>query len=287
MKRTKKCYDGHLVKNLSPVVFLMPYIMPKRTESEVKIDLSLNLDKVEPFVRKYKKEIPGLTLYHIVFATLIRAAAVTPEINRFIAGNRIYQRDAVRISMMVKKDFGVDAEESSIFPVYETTDTLKDIVEKTQLAAEEALKQEDTSAGFDKLVNILTIIPPFIIRGFIKFMMFLDRYGKLPKPLVNLQPFHSGFFVTNVGSIGLPVIYHHLYEFGTTSVFAAIGKKTTVLHRERGTDRIVEKRVLPVKLVLDSRICDGYTYSCALKTMQKCFNHPELLLHSYQAISQN
>ena len=130
-------------------------------------------------------------------------------------------------------------------------------------------------------MGILYAVPPFILRGFVKFLMFLDRYGKLPEVLVNLQPFHSAFFVTNVGSIGLPVIYHHLYEFGTTSGFASIGKKETVTSiSPKGV--IKTTRVLPMKLVLDGRICDGYTYSCAFRTIRKCFEHPEWLMESYQ-----
>lgn len=283
MSREKKCYDGYLVRKLDPVVFLMPYIMPRRTDSEVKIDLDLELDNVEAFISQHRKDIPGLTLYHILFATIVRAAAVTPEINRFITANRIYQRRQVRISMMIKKHLEITGRETTIYPVFETTDTLKDIVDKTNTLAAEALqKLDDDSNGFDRLTGILYLIPPFIVRAFIRFMMFLDRHGRLPRTLVNLQPFHSGFFVTNIGSIGLPVIYHHLYEFGTTSVFAAMGKKSTILSID-ANGAVIKKRVLPLKLVLDSRICDGYTYSRAFRTIRRCFAHPEELLISYLA----
>ena len=280
--KEKRCYDGYLVQKLDPVVFMMPYIMPRRTDSEVMIDLKLDLTKVEAFIREHKEDMPDLTLYHFVFASLVRAAAVTPQINRFITGSRIYQRRTVRISMMVKKRLEVEGKESTIYPTFEKTDTLAEIVAKTKAVTEEAFaKLDDVSNGFDRLVGILYAVPPFILRGFVKFLMFLDRYGKLPEVLVNLQPFHSAFFVTNVGSIGLPVIYHHLYEFGTTSGFASIGKKETVTSiSPKGL--IKTTRVLPMKLVLDGRICDGYTYSCAFRTIRKCYEHPEWLMESYQ-----
>ena len=87
--------------------------------------------------------------------------------------------------------------------------------------------------------------------------------------------------MTNVGSIGLPVIYHHLYEFGTCSGFASVGKKEVVTTiTPKGV--IKTKKVLPVTFVLDGRICDGFTYSCALRTIRKCFEHPEWLMESYQ-----
>ena len=111
-KKEKRCYDGYLIKNLDPVVFLMPYVMPRRCDSETKVDLSIDIGKMEHFIKEHKQDIPGLTLYHAVFASIVRAAAVTPEINRFITGGRIYQRRTVRISMMVKKDLEVNGRES-------------------------------------------------------------------------------------------------------------------------------------------------------------------------------
>lgn len=281
--KPKKCYDGYLVTKLDPVVFMMPYVMPRKTDSEVKIDLRLELDKVEKFIREKRRDgMKDLTLYHFVFAALVRAASITPEINRFIAGSRIYQREQVRISMVIKKELHMAGKETTIFPTFEKTDTLEQIVNKIKVVSDEAiLNTQDNSNDFDKLTSILYRIPPSLLRTAIGFLMFLDRHGKLPKFLVNLQPFHSGFFVTNVGSIGLPVIYHHLYEFGTTSGFLSIGKKEHVNY-VNSKGEVKTKRILPVKFVLDSRICDGYTYSCAFRTIKKCFEHPEWLLESYQ-----
>lgn len=281
--REKRCYDGYLVKNLDPVVFMMPYIMPRRSDSEVKMDLRLDLEKVESFIKEQKKEnIKDLTLYHMIFAVLVRATAVTPEINRFIAGSRIYQRKKVKVSMVVKKELTIDGKETTIFPTFELHDTLSEIVEKIKACTDEAFAEtKDASNAFDKLVGLLYSVPPFILRGVVGFLMYLDKHGKLPKTLVDLQPFHSGFFITNVGSIGLPVIYHHLYQFGTTSIFVTIGKKERVEIVDENGER-KKKRVLPLKVVLDSRICDGFTYSLAFRTIKKCFDNPDWLLESYR-----
>ena len=277
-----KCYDGYLVSKLDPVVFMMPYIMPRKVDSEVMIELKIDTEIVEKFIKEQRKEnIKDLTLYHIVFAALVRAASVTPEINRFIKGNRIYQRKDVKVSMVVKKELAIDGKESTIFPRFDETDTLKDIVEKIKKDADKAFEsKKDDSNDFDRFTKILYKIPPVILRGAINTLIFLDKKGILPNFLVNLQPFHSGFFVSNVGSIGLPVIYHHLYEFGTTSCFATIGKKENV-NVVRTSGEVVRKRYLPLKFVLDGRICDGFTYSTAVRTIKKCFENPEWLLESY------
>jgi len=281
-KREKKCYDGYLVKDLDPVVFLMPHVMPKRTESQIMVDLQFDLEKVENFIREQKKAgIPDLTLYHFVFAALARAAFEYPQINRFITRRKIYERRHVKISMTVKKSLSLDAVESQIFPKLEKDDNLKAMVDKIQKATDDALAEADSGSNdFDKLVGILMKIPGCIIGAFVKFILWLDRHGWLPKILLDVQPFHSSFFVTNVGSIGMPALYHHLYEFGTCSGFLAMGRKEHVL-RINKEGQVEKKKVLPIRFVGDERICDGYTFSCAFREMNKCFENPERLLMSY------
>lgn len=282
MRKEKMCYDGYLVKDVDPVILLSPYIMPNRCDSQVQIELDLDLTRVTEFIREHKDEMPGLTLYHVVFASIVRACAVTPEINRFIARNQLWQRRHVKISMMVKKSLSRSSKESSIFPTFETTDTLADIVRKTNEKVDEAMAEMDSENNdFEKLIGILQVLPVFFLKAFFRTVLFLDARGRLPKFLTQMQPFHSSFFVTNVGSIGLPTLYHHLYQFGTCSGFAAIGSKETV-SKLQPDGSVRTYRSLPLKFVLDSRICDGFTYSVACREIKKCFMKPEVLLTPYE-----
>ena len=59
-------------------------------------------------------------------------------------------------------------------------------------------------------------------------MFFLDYHGWLPKALMKVSPFHGSMIVTSMGSLGIPAIYHHLYNFGTCSLFVAMGKTKVV-----------------------------------------------------------
>ena len=282
MAREKKCYDGYLVQNLDAVNLLMPYILPRRTDSEVKVDLEFDLEKLENFIREQRKgDIPDLTLYHFIFAALARAAFEYPAINRFINHNRLYERRHVKISMIVKKTFAIDGKETSIMPVIEPEDSLAEIVQKIKKAQDEAMVNlSGDSNDFDRLTGILYRTPSFLLRLFVNFMLATDHRGHLPKSLLDIQPFHSSFFVTNMGSIGLPVIYHHLYEFGTVSGFACIGSKKVVTTVDRNGN-ITTKKVLPIRFTGDGRICDGYAYSCAFRTIARCFDKPEMLLKAY------
>ena len=278
----KKVYDGTLVKALDPVVFLMPFIMPRRCDSQVFANLDLDLKKVEPFIREQRKNIPDLTLYHFVFAALARAAFQVPQINRFIVDGGIYQRDAVQISMMIKKELAIDGKESAIFPVIEKGDTLEDIVRKCQDLTNEAFADlKGESNDFDGLMKILNVAPTALTKAFVHSMFWLDGHGRLPEKLRKLQPFHSSFFVSNVGSIGLPVIFHHLYQFGTISGFVCMGQKEWKLTMDRHGE-VSKSKVLPVTFLADSRICDGYSYSSAFRVIRKCFDRPDLLLTSFE-----
>ena len=281
-KKLKRCYDGYQVPAPDALTLLQPYILKRRTESQVMIDLEIDLTPITAFIKEHKEDMPGLTLYHIIFAALVRAASTVPQINRFIAGSRVYQRRHVLISMMVKRKLALDGEETAIYPCFEPTDTLADIVNKVNAATEEAFAAMHAEAGnpFDKLTGILEKVPHPLLKMFLDLMLFLDSRGKLPKALVDMQPFHSSFYVTNVGSIGLPVIYHHLYEFGTCSGFLSMGAKETVC-KLKPDGSVRTYRALPLKFVLDSRICDGFTYATACKVIKKCLANPEVLMESY------
>jgi len=79
-----------------------------------------------------------------------------------------------------------------------------------------------------------------------------------------------------MGSIGLPAIYHHLYNFGNLPVFIAIGAKKKV-HELNAEGNVVLKKYIEFKLVVDERICDGFYFSQAFKVFKSLLRNPEAL----------
>lgn len=75
--------------------------------------------------------------------------------------------------------------------------------------------KNDKESGVDDLANKFKNIPTFILKLAVNSLIFLDKINLLPKSIIDNSPFHSSIFVTNVGSIGLDTIYHHIYNFGT------------------------------------------------------------------------
>ena len=82
--------------------------------------------------------------------------------------------------------------------------------------------------------------------------------------------------ITSMGSLGIPPIYHHLYDFGNIPVFISYGAKRKVVELNKDGEP-VQKRYIDFTVVTDERICDGYYFASALKLMRSYFNNPDQL----------
>lgn len=91
-------------------------------------------------------------------------------------------------------------------------------------------------------------------------MRYLDRRGKVPKSLIATDPYYSSVVLTNLGSIKLHADYHHLTNWGTTSIFCAIGEiKKKPFYDDAGNVTMQES--VDLGLTIDERIADGYYYA--------------------------
>lgn len=179
--------------------------------------------------------------------------------------------------MIAKQHLSKDADESNIKPMFEKTDTVFDVYRRVDEALKTQVFAADNNQNdTDNLAKILNRLPAWLIRAFINFIIFMDHRGWMTKFINKVSPFHTSFFITDMGSIGIDAIYHHLYNFGTTSVFIALGKKRMVTVTELdGT--VVTKKVVRLKFVLDERICDGHYYAESFRMFRRLLKHPELL----------
>ncbi len=279
-------YDGYRVKAQDPLFHVIPHIMRSRLDSQVFFEEKIDITRLNNFIATHKKEIPNLSIYHIFVAALIRTIVQRPRLNRFVIGRRVYARNYLRVSLAVKKSMSVDADEAVIMPEFEPTDTLFEVAKKLNEAVKEVKAEEGESNGTEITVKLINVLPNFVRRFVVWLVRNLDSVGKMPKIINRISPFHSSVFVTNVGSIGLNSIYHHLYEFGTTSMFFSVGKKEIV--RELNPDGTVKsKSVINIRFVLDERICDGYYFSVAIKKFKQLMKKPELLLEAPEYISED
>ena len=269
-------YDGYRLKNIGPFSFLEPHIMKSRTDSQVYFTSELDITELETFIREHaNSDIPGLKMYHIMIAAAIRTYAARPYLNRFVMHGRLFQRNHLCVSMAVKRRG--DKEETTTLKIpFDFKDTLHDVVEKFNRIVE-MNKDDEAENGTDKIAKVLGKLPTGLLRAAVNLLWWLDRHGKMPKIINKVSPFHTGLFITNMGSLGVPPVYHHIYDFGTTSVFIAMGNKTTKY--ELNSDGEPEaRRKMTMKVVADERICDGAYYAGSMRMMSRLIKNPAALL---------
>ncbi|MBQ7875354.1 MAG: hypothetical protein IJ306_09420 [Oscillospiraceae bacterium] len=277
-KRLGDRYDGYRVRSLSPMTYITPFIMKTRNDASNLFAGSVELGRIENYIKKKRREdgLSGFGFLHVILAAYVRLISQKPAMNRFIAGQRIYQHgEDISVCMMVKKSMELNAQESAIKVVFNPGDTADDIYRKMDEAVEIARRSGDSNL-FDKVAKAINYMPALILRAFVSVISFLDYFGIMPKIIHKASPFHCSMFITNLGSLGIPPIYHHLYNFGTCPVFLAFGAKRTALEVQK--DGSVEKhKYVDFTVVSDERITDGHYYANAFKQLDWILRHPDSL----------
>jgi hypothetical protein len=268
-------YDGFRIRKGDPTNVIIPYLMKERNDSLVYFDLELDLTKVEELIKQKRKEGLDIGILDYMMAALVRTMSQYPRANRFIAGRRLYARNELLISMAVKKKIDINTPETIVKFKFDLEDTVYNVCKniRKQIADNKGV---DTSNSLDGLLKVVNHLPRFIYSAAVNFVTWLDFHGKMPKAINRVSPFHTSIFLTNMGSIGEEAIYHHIYNWGTTSVFFAMGrkKKVNVLNSD-GT--ITEKKIMRTRFTADERIADGLYLASFLKYMRYLFLNPELL----------
>lgn len=275
-KRFGDRYDGYRLRNVDTLFMLIPYIMKTRNDAQVFFEDVVDVDILDTFIRKNQEEIPGLKLYHIIIAAIARLFALRPRLNRFISGSKIFARNEIAISMSIKRSMTDDGEETNVKLKFTPESTLKDVVDivNEQVSINKEIGSENEGDKFAKFVGHL---PVGVIKLIVNSIMLMDKLGIMPKSLIEMSPFHCSGYITNLGSLGIKSVYHHLYNFGTTSAFLAMGKKE---YQYQGSDEgeLTKRRIISIKLVVDERICDGFYYASSMRLLAKLLQNPELLM---------
>lgn len=269
--------DGRRVRTLPPMSYVEPYIMRTRNDAVNYFEDSFDITETDRLLRDLRKQgYKNMSILHIILAAYIRTVASRPGVNRFIAGQKIFHREVIEVNMTVKKEMSLESPDTVVKVRFDVKDTLIDVYEKFNTVVEEATA-ESSNTDFDKVAGALTKLPGLVFRAAVDILYFLDYFGWLPQALLDVSPFHGSLFVTSMGSLGIPPIYHHLYNFGNLPVFISYGRK---YHKNiMNADGDIEHRTfVDMKAVVDERICDGYYYASAFKLIKKFIVSPALLL---------
>ena len=268
--------DGRKIRTLNPMTRIAIFIMKDRNDALNYIRDSIDTVQVDQYIRKKRAEgLKGFGLMHVFIASYVRLVSQLPGLNRFISGQTLYARNELVISLNIKKSMQLNAQDTVIKLVFPLDSTAEDVYRKLNELIEANRGMEEQS-NFDNLAKFLNYIPRLLLRFVVGLLKFLDYFGLLPKVLTDLSPFHASYFITSMGSLGIPPIYHHLYNFGNVPVFFSFGARRSELMLEK--DGSVQQHwFVDYTFVLDERICDGHCYASALKYMRKILKNPEIL----------
>ncbi len=242
--------------------------MPSRNGASNQFSTTIDITETEKYIHERRKNgLPGLGIMHVILAAYVQTVASYPGINRFIRGHKIYARNNIEMCLTVKKEMALDAQETVIKIPAEPTANIEDIYNTISDLVKENKKEGDGN-GMDFAARILTFMPSVLMWVVMWFLRLLDYFGLLPRFLTSLSPFHSSMFITNVGSLGIPPVFHHLYDFGNIPLFISLGMKQTKYITQ--SDGSVEKRkYVDITIVCDERICDGHYYATAFKKLKR------------------
>ena len=269
--------DGVWLKDLDPLHGFMPYLYPNRADNEAFIQEQIDITALNEYLKKKTEGDPEFkyTYLHAIVAALVRTITLRPKMNRFISGNRIYQRRWITAAFMVKRQFADESSESIFYKAFGDDDNIDTIHRSIKERVTSFRKGSAEDNSTDKM-GLLLRLPPFMMRLVMKILFSLDRKGKVPDFLIKEDPNQASVFVTNLGSIGLHAGYHHLTNWGTNSIFVVIGEKLMApFYQEDGS--VEMREVIDLGVTLDERIADGYYYSKTIKLLKHLLTHPELL----------
>jgi hypothetical protein len=252
------------------------HVMRGRTESSILFDLDIDLSNTLPYLDKINRgrEKKKLTLFHIILCACVRTIALRPKLNRFVSNRRLWQRNQIIFSFIVKKylDENADSTTAKIsFSPYETLDSVINKVNDHLYRARESLNKGD------KQVEFYSKFPRFIIRFLFWFLRWADEHNIVLSFITKDMPMWASVFLANLGSIGLHSAYHHLYELGNIGVFIAIGKVEKKIFVDQKTGEISTGDGVSLRINVDDRISEGVYLTKAVEYLKLFIEDPKLL----------
>ncbi|MBR6259276.1 MAG: 2-oxo acid dehydrogenase subunit E2 [Oscillospiraceae bacterium] len=268
--------DGALLRNIDPMHFIVPLLYPNRCDNEAFISERIDLTNLNEYLKNKNLNSPeyAYNLFQAVVTAALKAITLRPKMNRFIANKNLYQRYDLTAAFVVRKLFTDNGAEALAIVKAKDTDTIDTIHQEIYRQVSEC--RSDKLDSSSESMDIFNKMPRFISKFLVSIICFLDRHGWVPTSLIATDPYYSTVVLTNLGSIKLHSGYHHLTNWGTNSVFVAIGeKKLRPFYDEDGN--MTMKDSIDLGITVDERIADGYYYSKTVRLLRTILENPQLL----------
>ena len=267
--------DGTYLRHTDPMYRIAAHVMAKRSDSMNAITLDIPLAPMDAYIRRKRRE--GLSISHmaVLMAAYVRTTCEYPALNRFIVNKRAYARNELAVGMVVLSGGHANtANGGTMSKIYfDQSDDIFAVEAKIQKYVSENREDKSNNAT-EKLIQTLVAIPG-LLRVAVSILKWGDKHNLLPNPIIDASPFHTSLVFTNLASIRTNHIYHHCYDFGTTSIVMAAGNSREVPRRHSG--EIIFEKCMPLGVVMDERICSGSYFAMAFRRMKQYLQDPSLL----------
>lgn len=269
--------DGKLMRDLDSMHNLMAIMYPNRCDNEAFFEFTLDLTNTDLFLQlkndgsdDYKYNI-----FQVIVAAMLKTIYLRPKMNRFIKNENFYQRNDISAAFTIKKQFHDNGGEGLITLKAGPDWTFETVHQELKKRVFES-RNSDVANSTEQEMEAFNKLPRWIFKRAVHFVMWLDKHGWMPESMTNDDIFQSSVVLSNLGSLKLDAGYHHLTNWGTTSVFCVIGlKKPRPFTNDDGT---VEMRdSINLGVTLDERIADGYYFAKTLRLIKTLIENPSLL----------
>lgn len=264
--------DGRKLKKADPMYTVAAHIMARRSDALNSIKIYAPYDAMNQYKRDKKKEGHTVSTLGLVLAAYVRTLSEYPQLNRFIVNKRLFARNSIDVGMVVLQPGKEDGETMTKMH-FDPHDTVFDVQRKIDEYIEEN-RNVEADNGTEKMIRFLLSVPGLLRLG-VNFLKWMDKHNLLTKSIIDMSPFHATMTITNLASIRTNYIYHHVYDFGTTSMILSMGNPEEVPVRKKG--EIVFEKKIPMGLVMDERIAHGSYFAIAFKRFEQYLENPTLL----------
>lgn len=264
-------HDGDVVRGESPMRRIMPYLMRGRNESIVYNDSVFQIEETRAWMKAYNRtHAERATLFHLLAYAVAQSLHARPELNRFVSGNRLYQRRGVQVSFVVKKELKDDGLSTTVKLEIAAGEPFRVFAERLAAAVRSA---QETERAVDKETALIMMLPGFMVRGLVAAARWLDHWNLFPRFMTASDPMFASLFLANLGSVGVSDAYHHLFEYGTCSLFGAVSAPSRMAFVDG--DTVVVRPALRVRWSFDERIHDAFYSAKSLELIRRIVEEPQ------------
>lgn len=270
--------DGYLVTEHDPMHMIMPYILGGRADNEAVLNDYFDMTNIIEYIKKKNETAQyRYTYFHVLLAAVAKTFYLRPLMNRFTIGHKFYDRKEISFSFTAKNKFEDDADESLvIIKVKDNDENISEQIHNKICKEVYKIKGEGIQDDTTNTIEWFTKIPRWLLRIVFKLLFVLDYYDKIPKALLDVDPYRTSAYVSNLGSINLEAEYHHLVNWSTNSIFILFNKvKKIPFFNDDGTYQM--KDAMKISFTIDERIADGFYFVKSIAIFKHLLENPELL----------